>query len=120
MKGLLESYADTEVATRALERLATEHANAGASERADLTTRALTARLDRPALDGTLTLNSDAGRALLADLDARYGPTISARAADTADNDEPVAVLQEPAGDEPARPVEPAPAPGIDRGSRAL
>ncbi len=114
VKGILENYPDTEVTTKALERLATEYESAGETERAEVVRRAIGARLDRPALDGTLTLDSKAGRALLADLDARFGPNLPVG------KEEPVSVLKEPSESSSAPIIEPAPAPGIDRGSRAL
>jgi len=114
VKGILENYPDTEIATTALERLAAEYERTGETERAEVVHRAIRLRLDRPALDGTLTLNSDAGQALLADLDARYGPNLPPG------KEEEVSVLKEPIDSGSAPIIEPAPAPGIDRGSRAL
>jgi outer membrane protein assembly factor BamD len=75
VKGLLESYPDTETATLALERMAEVYADTGDEERAARVRAALAARAEQPAADGTLTLDSEPGRELLADLNARFGET---------------------------------------------
>lgn len=114
IKGVLDVYADTEVATEALERLADAYEGIDDTERAGVVREALAARAARPALDGTLTLDSPAGHALRADLDARYGPTVPIG------EEQPVATLREPApADTAASATEPDFAPGVDRGSRA-
>jgi outer membrane protein assembly factor BamD len=75
VKGLLESYPDTKVATDALERLAHEYGKAGDSERAARAQAAADDRRHRPTDDDPRTLDSAPARALLADLDERFGPS---------------------------------------------
>ena len=73
LKGLLEAYADTEAATEALEMLAEVYADTGDAPRAGVVRAALEARRQNPGTDGTLDLDSEPGRELLADLGSRYG-----------------------------------------------